>query len=48
MYKKDRKTHYKWEIIKAENLKIAFEILLNDDRDIELIPIIYINIICTG
>ena len=39
-YKKDRKTRYKWKITKAQNLKIAFEILLNDDRDIELIPIV--------
>ena len=39
-YKKDRKTRYKWKITKAQNLNIAFEILLNDDRDIELIPIV--------
>lgn len=39
-YKKDRITHYRWEIIKAENLKIALEILLNNNREIQLIPIV--------
>ena len=39
-YKRERIIHYRWEIIKAENLKIALEILLNNNREIELLPIV--------
>jgi hypothetical protein len=39
-YKRERIIHYRWEIVKAENLKIALEILLNNNREIELLPIV--------